>query len=376
MSGTVTPMGMDVPPPDGGVWAAIPAEQAGFDPGRLADAVRFVEAHETEWPVDLRAKIEAGFFEPPPFNEILGPVTPRGAPNGLVLRAGRVVARWGDTRRVDMTFSVAKSYLSILAGIASGDGLIGDLDEPVGERVRDGGFEGRNAAITWRHLLQQTSEWEGVLWGKSDEIDRNRALGQDNTGRPPRDTDRALQAPGSLWEYNDVRVNRLALALLRLFRRALPEVFAERVMGPIGASSTWLWEGYRNSTVEVDGRPMLSVPGGGHWGGGVFIHAEDQARVALLVARDGVWGERRILPEGWMARSVEPCEVNPAYGFLWWLNTGRVKYPAASARSFFALGTGGNISWIDPDHDLVAAIRWIDTAHMDGFAAALAAARS
>ncbi|MDB5591545.1 serine hydrolase [Enterovirga sp.] len=353
------------PPADGQPWREVAPEAAGLEPNRLAAAVRVAAEAETPWPVDLEAKIRGGFFEPPPFNEILGPCAPRGAPNGLLLKGGAVVARWGDTRRVDMTFSVAKSYLSLLTGIALGDRLIADLDEPVGARVRDGGFEGRNAGVTWRHLLTQTSEWEGVLFGKSDEIDRNRVLGIDNTGRPPRPTHRDLKAPGAFWEYNDVRVNRLALSLLRVFRQPLPEVFAERLMYPIGASETWRWEGYRNASVEVDGRPMLSVPGGGHWGGGVFIHAEDQARIGLLAARDGVWGGRRLLPEGWMAASRQPCPLEPGYGFLWWLNTGRTKYPSASPESFFALGTGGNLTWIDPANDLVGVLRWTDPARAD-----------
>ncbi|WP_375458985.1 serine hydrolase domain-containing protein [uncultured Enterovirga sp.] len=368
--------GCYVPPPAGQDWRQMAPDAAGFDPAALSEAAHLAETAETPWPIDLEAKIAGGFFEPPPWNEILGPVAPRGAPNGLLLKGGAIVARWGDTQRVDMTFSVAKSYLSLLAGIAVGDGLIGDIDEPVGARVRDGGFEGHNAPITWRHLLTQTSEWEGSLFGKSDEIDRNRALGQDNTGLPPRSTERALQAPGSFWEYNDVRVNRLALSLLRVFRRPLPEVFAERIMQPIGASDSWRWEGYRNSNVEVGGRPMLSVPGGGHWGGGVFIHAEDQARIALLAGRDGLWGDRRILPEGWMAASRAPTRVEPGYGFLWWLNSGRAKYPAASAESFFALGTGGNICWIDPENDLVGVTRWIDPARMNDFIASVMEARA
>ena len=107
-------------------------------------------------------------------------------------------------------------------------------------------------------------------------------------------------APGSFWEYNDVRVNRLALALLRAFRRPLPEVFAERIMRPIGASDDWSWHGYRTSTVEIDGRMMKSVSGGSHWGGGVAIHAEDQARIGLLMLRRGEWEGRRLLPERWI----------------------------------------------------------------------------
>src|SRR6185312_2219823 len=151
-----------------------------------------------------------------------------------------------------------------------------------------------NGAITWRHMLHQTSEWEGTLFGKSDMIDRFRSLGAEAQGNPAqrKGSARALQAPGSYWEYNDIRVNRLSLALLRRFGRALPDVFAERIMRPIGASDTWRWHGYRNSFVDVGGAQVQSVSGGGHWGGGVFIHAEDQARIGMLMAQDGVWEGR------------------------------------------------------------------------------------
>ena len=183
------------------------------------------------------------------------------------------------------------------------DGLIRDLDEPVGSTVHDEGFEGpHNDKVTWRHLLQNTSEWEGTLFGKSDVIDRNRDLAVEGKGR--KGDARALHAPGTYWEYNDVRVNRLSLALLRRFRCPLPDVFAERIMGPIGASPDWSWHGYRTSSVEVDGRMIESVSGGTHWGGGMLIHAEDQARLGLLMLRRGEWNGNRILPENWIAQIV------------------------------------------------------------------------
>ena len=332
----------------------------------LDEAVRYAMSHETPWPRDLRAHLESGFFEPPPYNEILGPIRPRGGPNGMILRGGEVIARWGDTRQVDFTFSVAKSYLSLLAGIAVADGLIHELDEPVGRTVHDGGFEGpHNGAITWRHLLQQTSEWEGTLFGKSDVVDRNRNLALEGKGR--KGDARPLRAPGTFWEYNDVRVNRLSLTLLRLFRRPLPEVFAERIMQPIGASSDWSWFGYRTSMVEVDRRMIESVSGGSHWGGGIAIHAEDQARIGLLMVRRGVWEGRRLLPERWIEESPTPCALNPNYGLMWWLNTGRKRYAGATGTSFFASGAGGNITWVDPEDDLVAVMRWMDPAAVDGF---------
>ncbi|HET7884339.1 MAG TPA: serine hydrolase [Acetobacteraceae bacterium] len=332
----------------------------------LQEAVRYAQAHETPWPRDLRAHLESGFFEPPPDNEILGPIRSRGAPNGLILRGGDVLAQWGNTGQVDFTFSVAKSYLSLLAGVAVADGLIVDLDELVGRTVQDGGFDGpHNGAITWRHLLQQTSEWEGTLFGKSDIVDRNRNLAVEGKGR--KGAARPLCPAGTFWEYNDVRVNRLALALLQRFRRPLPEVFAERIMRPIGASGEWRWHGYRTSMVAVDGRMIESVSGGSHWGGGIEIHAEDQALIGELMLRRGLWHGRRLLPEGWIDESLRPCPLNPNYGLLWWLNTGRRRYASANEASFFASGAGGNITWVDPENDLVAAMRWMDPAAVDGF---------
>jgi CubicO group peptidase (beta-lactamase class C family) len=374
----VTETALHFPPPDPSPWPVVPPADAGFDAAKLETALAFACAHETPWSRDLASVMASAYFEPPPWNEILGPVRPRGGPNGLITRHGKLVARWGDTRQVDMTFSIAKSYLSILAGLAHDRGLLPDPRERVGLRIKDGGFEPpHNDAITWQHLLQQTSEWQGSLWSKPDLVDRNRdLLTEGKADNHKKGTHRHLQTPGTYWEYNDVRVNRLSLALLQLHRRPLPEVFAEAVMKPIGASSMWEWQGYRNSTVEIDGTPMVSVPGGGHWGGGVFIHAEDQARIGLMMLGRGLWGERRILSERWIALSTTPCEINPSYGYYWWLNTDRGRYRNASPESFFASGAGGNSTWIDPATGIVAAMRWIDPAAIDEFIGHVMAALS
>jgi CubicO group peptidase (beta-lactamase class C family) len=157
------------------------------------------------------------------------------------------------------------------------------------------------------------------------------------------------------------------LALLRRFRRPLPAVFAERIMRPIGASSGWHWHGYRTASVEIDGRMIESVAGGTHWGGGIEIHAEDQARIGQLMLQRGRWRGAQVLAEDWIARSLAPGALNPTYGFLWWLNTQRQRYAHATEDSVFAVGAGGNITWIDPTHEIVAVMRWIDPAAVDGF---------
>ena len=365
------------PAADRSGWERVAPTAAGFDPAKLEAAVAFARANESRWPTSLyhpdgRYVGTVEWNEKGPWGEIVGPVAPRGGPAGLVLRGGRIAAEWGEIGRADMTFSVAKSYLAILAGLACDDGLI-VLDDPVAKTLDDPLFaSAHNAPITWRHLLQQSSEWQGELFGKSDQVDHNRRSGPgaDNSRKGEL---RALHAPGTFYEYNDVRVNVLSYALLRRLGRALPDVLKERVMDPIGASQDWAWHGYGNSWVEIAGRQVQSVPGGSHWGGGLFISALDHARVGLLIACKGRWGDRRILTERYIEAMLSPSTTNRDYGLLWWLNFGR-RYPSAPAASAFAVGAGGNLIWIDREHDLVAVLRWMDPSAFDGFFARVLAA--
>jgi CubicO group peptidase (beta-lactamase class C family) len=333
---------------------ACRAEDVGFDAEQLDRAAAFARENEVRWPRDLGPLLER--FERPPWNEVLGPTKSRGPASGLVVRGGAMAASWGEPERADMTFSAAKSYLSLLAGVAFDRGLLRP-DECVGETVRDGGFEGpHNGRITWAHLLTQTSEWQGTLFGIPDQVDHNRSVvGVEGAKKGER---RDLREPGAYWEYNDVRVNRLALALLRIFGEALPDVLAREVMRPLGASEGWEWHGYRNSWVELDGRKLQSVPGGAHWGGGIFISSFDHARVGLLMLRRGEVEGRRVLSQDWIERSLTPCPIQSGYGYLWWLNTGRRLYPAACERAFAAQGAGGNVVFVEPERDLVVVTRW------------------
>ena len=358
-----------------------PADASGFDAARLGDAILFHQSHETQWPrsmflPDGQYIGTAAIGDRPEFAEVIGPVRPRGEPNGLILRGGRLVAEWGDTRRTDMTFSVAKSYLGLLAGLACDDGLIADLDAPVAGAVPGPWFaSAHNARITWRHLLQQTSEWQGTLWGKPDTADHNRVVGGGTQRTADKGEARALAEPGAHFEYNDVRVNLLAACLTHVFGRPLPDVLKQRVMDPIGASAEWEWHGYRGGVLEPDGRALRCVSGGGHWGGGMFIGSRDHARLGLLALRGGEWDGRRIVSAAWMRAMLTPSPRNPQYGLLWWLNGGeRPLYPAAPADSVFGLGAGQSFVWVCRSLDLVVVGRWIDRDSTNGFLAAVMAA--
>lgn len=325
-------------PPPGEQWERRTAEQVGMDASKLEAAIEYAKQQKEPKSV---AQVIAARQRQESHPEIIGPVKERGEINGLVLRHGYIVAEFGDTARADMTFSASKSFLSAVAGLTFDRGMIRDVNDPVGKYIKDGGFDSpHNAQITWQHLLQQTSEWDGWLWEKPSTIDEPKG--------------HILAEPGTFWNYNDVRVNRLSLALLRLWKRPLPEVLKARVMDPIGASKTWVWNGYRNSEVVIDGRKMNSVSGGGHWGGGFFISTRDMARFGYLFLRQGKWKNRQLVSDKWVELSTTPASIKEDYGFLWWLK----KWPGAKKTTFAARGAGGNVIWVDPDHDLVVVLRW------------------
>jgi CubicO group peptidase (beta-lactamase class C family) len=339
-------------PGRGDNWERRKPEDVEIDSVLLEKAVEFAKVNRWTGPKDLSQAIERSFGREP-FSSITGPTKERGATNGMILRKGYIVAEWGDTKRVDMTFSVTKSYLSTTAGLALDHGLIKDVHEPVKRYVTDGTFDSEhNAKITWHHLLNQTSDWSGTLWERPDWSDR-----------PPRDVKwddlrgRELKEPGTSYKYNDVRVNLLAYSLLQVWRKPLPIVLREKIMDPIKASSTWRWHGYENSWVPLDGIKMQSVSGGGHWGGGMFISTRDQARFGLLFLRRGKWEGKQLLSEEWIDMLKVPTPVNPSYGYMWWLNTEK-RLPNVPESIYFAAGFGGNYIVVLEEFDLVIVIRW------------------
>jgi CubicO group peptidase (beta-lactamase class C family) len=341
--------------PAPGNWPSRQASSLGFNEQKLKEAVAFAEANEYKGSRDLRVAILESFANEP-YHEIAGPTKKRGGPAGLIIRRGYVAAQWGAVDRVDMTFSVTKSFLSTVAGIAMDRRLIGNVDEPVNRYVWDNTFEGsHNAKITWRHLLDQSSDWSGDLFGMPDWGDR-----------PPRDGDvstwknRKLNEPGTVYKYNDVRVNVLAYSLLHVLRRPLPMVLKESVMDPIGASSTWRWYGYETSWVNVDGLQVQSVSGGGHSGGGMFINTTDMARFGYLFLHNGNWNGKQLVSESWVKSVQQPSAANESYGFLWWINKGRSKWVGVSETVYYAAGFGGNYIVIDKERELILVTRWLE----------------
>jgi CubicO group peptidase (beta-lactamase class C family) len=302
---------------------------------------------------------------------------------------GYIVAEWGEPQRVDMTHSVTKSFLSSVVGLAVDRGMIRSVDDtvanyvppvevfntpnPTAEQLGQPQLlypfsSPHNRTLTWEVMLRQTSDWEGTLWGKPDWADRP-------DGNSAEWLTRKRHVPGTVWKYNDVRVNALALATTSVWRQPLPQVLKTWIMDPIGASNTWRWYGYRNSWIVLDGQPVQSVSGGGHWGGGMFINAYDMARFGLLTLHKGNWNGKQLLSTQWVKQALTPTSANHSYGYMnWHVNQDQKLLPSAPPTAFMHIGNGMNFIYVDPEHDLVAVIRWIDNKAADKMVAKILAA--
>jgi CubicO group peptidase (beta-lactamase class C family) len=395
------------PPGSGTARPRVETSAPGVDPPALAAAVALAEGAEPDLPRTMGDWL-ARTLADEPWPRIMGPVVDRGAPSGVVVVGGREVARWGDPDRRDMAFSIAKSVLATVAGTAFDDGLLPDLDEPavrrapidaLGGDVRTGALDpvdwtgvapvapvadadprpafdpGVARTITWRQLLQQTSDWRGTLYGVP--------WWADPQGRQA--PDEPVHAPGARFAYNDVRTNLCSLALTHLTGRSNAVTLAERVLGPLGVPDGWTWHGLDAMRTAVRGdaapetRGTVVTTGGSHWGGGLRLSARDLARYGRLHLDGGVHGDGRLLSAAWCAELVRPTAAKPAYGLMWWRNPeagvpaegpgaaprGALAeddafHPGAGIRGFAAHGTGGQVVWCDPDRDLVAVVRWTD----------------
>lgn len=356
-------------------WQHQSPQALGLKDSSLRNAVTFAVSHEVNASRDgVISQFQS--FGKEPFSNAVGPLTVRGAPTGIIIYKGYVVAEWGEPYRVDIVNSVSKSFLSSIIGIAVDRGMIRSTADTVAHYVPPIEVYKPDAAgnddmiypfasqhdsrLTWEVMLRQTSDWEGTLWDKPDWADRPESEIEKYKVRKRNE-------PGTVWKYNDVRVNALALAATCVWRKPLPLVLKETIMDPIGASNTWRWFGYRNSWIVLDGQVIQSVSGGGHWGGGIFMNAYDMGRFGLLTMHKGNWNGYQIISGQWIKQALTPTTANTGYGYMnWFLNTDKKLLPSAAENVWVHIGNGTNMIYVDPDNSLVVVARWIDSKAMDG----------
>ena len=136
ISAAVVASAAETPPayfPARGAWERRSPAELGMDAARLQAAIDFAIANQNPRTRDLALDLAQTLRDGEPSFKLLGPTRPRGGMTGVIVRRGYVAAAWGEPDRVDMTFSVTKSFLTTVVGLAWQDGLIRNLND----RVRD-----------------------------------------------------------------------------------------------------------------------------------------------------------------------------------------------------------------------------------------------
>lgn len=260
----------------------------------------------------------------------------------VVVHRGLVVAERYDGSVGPSTklisWSMAKSITDALVGMSVRDGLLDvDAPAPVAAWANDA-----RSAITMQHLLEMRSglRWlEDYVDGEtSDVIAMLFGTGKDDHARYAIGSS-LEHAPGSTWVYSSGTTNVITRILGDLLGDASGshdrmDVLLARLFGTLG----------------MDAEPQFDAAGTFVGSSYVFASARDFARFGYLYLRDGVWGDQRILPEGWVDHArrqhVIDVESNLGYGSHWWTLP-------EEADALVASGYEGQHIIVCPSRDLV-----------------------
>ena len=251
-------------------------------------------------------------------------------------------------REVHTLQSVTKSVTSTLIGIAIQRGDIPGVDTPVFELLSDYDLDPVDPRVRDATLEDLLTMRLGIEWHETD--------------RPPDDSNTTLQLeksanwveftlsqpadadPGVKWAYNSGASHLMSAIILQATALTTAEYAEEYLFGPLGIRD-YHWK------QDPQGLPDTE--------GGLYLAAEDLARIGQLYLQDGVWEGERLLPEGWVAaataRQVDDIAPNNpnrnwGYGYQWW------RLDASGLDVWAGLGFGGQNLIVIPSRGLVGVI--------------------
>lgn len=330
-----------------------------FDAGRIVANFSHMDAAFLTVPVDRGtgpvSPLPAGeAFVPPP--ELEAWIAARAVTGIVILADGRLryEAYFHGTGPQDrrISWSLAKSFLSALLGTLVADGTIPDLAAPVTDYAP--GLAG--SAYEGARILDVVQMASGVAFDE-DYLDRgsdiNRmgrviALGGTLDGFTAGLTARS-GPPGAAWRYVSMDTHVLGMVIRGATGRPIPELLSERILAPLGLDSAPYY--------LADGTGTAFVLGG------LNMSTRDYARFGLLIAQDGVYAGRRILPEGWVetstAASAPTAPGAIGYGYQWWIPQG------SAPGQVLARGIYGQYIFIDRARGVVIAVNAADRGFLD-----------
>jgi CubicO group peptidase (beta-lactamase class C family) len=261
----------------------------------------------------------------------------------VVVHRGRVVVErysgGSGPKTLETSFSVAKSFVSTLVGIAIDEGRIGSVDDPVTRYVPElAARDPRFKQVTLRELLTMSSglRYQESSFPSPRGDDTTTYYGVD-LRKDALEQTKIEQAPGREWHYNNYNPLLLGLALERATGMSVSDYMASRLWQPLGADSdaSWSLDSKRSGFEKMES--------------GLNATALDYARFGLLFLHGGEWNGRRIVSREWVraATRIHTATDYPnPYGYFWWIDG---KRPDRS----YAFGNYGQYIYVDPHADVV-----------------------
>jgi CubicO group peptidase (beta-lactamase class C family) len=281
----------------------------------------------------------------------------------VIVRRGYLVAEWFGVPTMPATtfdtWSSTKSATGIAFGMALDDSrkhrLPGnvaiDLDSPVYDFIPEGHplTDPRKANIKLKHLLTMTSGIPGEERGISGlAVTPGHGEFEFALGKEPNrfgiSAAKLTAEPGEHWDYSDAAFAHLSLIFAKVTGQEIGEYMGERVFQPIGIQN-FGWD-------RQGGAGNIGPHTNAH--SGLRFSARDFARLGYLMAHDGVWGGRQIVPHWWIELATRSSQnLNRKYGYTFWVNTDGSQWPAVPKDAFAFQGYGSNRCYIVPSLDLI-----------------------
>jgi CubicO group peptidase (beta-lactamase class C family) len=292
----------------GYVWKALVYNYVDYDDYKLFENREIASGPEEGWPL---AKRFGSVKLPPPLEQYLADM--HTIAFLAIVNDSLVFEKyWNghDENTMSNSFSVAKSYITMLTGFALADGHFTSLDDPITKYLPELDPQ-VFAPITLRHLATMSSglDWKesyGGVVNHTTESYYGKDLWKLVSGLGPK------AQPGTLFHYKGCDPQLLAFALEKATGKTVSAYLSEKFWKPTGAYPSGLW-----SLDHGDGTEKAYCC--------LNTTARNFAKIGQLYLHHGRWGNQQLLDSAWVAQSIEPHLIpdkngkpTQYYGYQWW----------------------------------------------------------
>ncbi|MEZ6002274.1 serine hydrolase domain-containing protein [Hyphomonas sp.] len=269
----------------------------------------------------------------------------------LVLQNGKVrlerYMRSGGRDVQWISWSVAKSFVSALVGIAVDEGFIRDISDPISDYIpveTGSAYDG----VSIRNVLQMSS---GARWNEdyndpNSEVHRLAAAMAGVTSLESFVANMVPESePGTVCRYNSGDTQALGALLVHATGRSLTDYMKEKLVEPLGFEFDSYW------LIDSTGMEMAFA--------GLNVTARDFAKFGELYRGHGLWNGEPVVPEAWVRASVQADAphlragqpiladhtLDLGYGYQWWL-------PDGDRGEFSAIGIYNQLVYVDPSRNV------------------------